>query len=295
MISIQDGAKQIYSGELKPFYFFTGPEYGVKKTYIDVLINRFSGLYEYHSSISDLIKIFKKKSLVPREDKVYIVRYDKSFVSNIDVSLKNVKIPGVIIAIYQDDKDEGKLDKVFPDNVLRINALTDNVMHKHLSSKFSDLPPNLISEVIRVSPDYYSAEMNCGNLMCLPKSIRFSLSQNDIEQLFGHKDFYDVEKFKQAVAARDVRTLFNSVESFEGELSLLLYDILATLLEITKVLDRPYTESFVKPYVQLWDIASVKYMYEVAYDQLQKLRNYSTYLPMNSLLYTCSLLKFKLA
>lgn len=294
MITVQDGVKQIYSDSPKPVYFLTGPEYGVKLQYINVLASRCNDQIEEYPSVLNFIDTFKKKSLIPRTNKVYIVRYDKEFISKISLDILKVSIPGHLICLYQDDSDEAKLDKVFPDNVLRVNKLTPAIELKHLSKEFESLPELLIESIIEISPDFYSAKLVCNSISYLPKNIIHNISRSDLKSLFGYSVEHDSMSFKTAIASRDFKLAVNEIESYEGDLSLLLYDVLSTLLELFKVCEKNYSDSFVKPYVQKWDRASIVNMYNEVYSQLDMLRNYSTYSPYISLMYICSLLQFKL-
>lgn len=294
MISIQDGAKQIYSDNPKSVYFFTGPEYGVKKQYIEVLASKYNNQIEEYSTFSNIIETFSKKSLLPRSNKVYVVRYDKDFISKLDSKLLSIKIPGAVVGIYQDDSDEAKLDKKFPDNVLRVNKLTPAIELKHLSKEFGSLPELLIKSIIEISPDFYSAKLVCNSISYLPKNTIHNISRSDLKSLFGYFVEHDSMSFKTAIASRDFKLAVTEIESYEGDISLLLYDVLSTLLELFKVCEKNYSDSFVKPYVQKWDRVSIVNMYNEVYSQLDMLRNYSTYSPYISLMYICSLLQFKL-
>ena len=294
MITVQDGVRQIYSDNPKSVYFFTGPEYGVKLQYIQILADKCDNQIEEYNSISQVIETFSKKSLIPRPNKVYIVRYDKEFLSKISTELLKIKIPGYLVCLYQDDSDEAKLDKVFPDNVLRVNHLTPAISFKHLSKEFSTLPEMLIKSIIDLSPDFYSAKVMCQAAAYLPKSEIHNISKSELESLFGYEIKHETETFKTAIASRNFKVAVQEIEAYESDLSLLIYDMLSTFLEIYKVLEKSYSDSFVKPYLNKWNVTSVVNMFNVAYEQLELLRNYSTYSPYVSLMYICSLLQFKL-
>ena len=294
MITIQDGVRQIYSDNPKSVYFFTGPEYGVKLQYIQVLADKCGNQIEEYNSISQVIETFNKKSLIPRPNKVYIVRYDKEFISKISLDVLKIKIPGYLVCLYQDDSDEAKLDKAFPDNVLRVNYLTPAISLKHLSKEFDNLPEMLIKSIIGLSSDFYSAKIMCQAASYLPKDVMHNISKSELEALFGYEIKHNTETFKVAIASRDFKVAIQEIEAYEGDLSLLIYDMLSTFLEISKVLEKSYSDSFVKPYINKWSSKSVVSMFNIAYEQLDMLRNYSTYSPYVSLMYICSLLQFKL-
>lgn len=294
MISIQDGAKQIYSDNPNSVYFLTGPEYGVKLQYIQVLALKFNNQIEEYPSLSQLIDNLSTKSLIPRVPKVYIVRYDKEFVAKPNLNILKLKVPGVIVGLYQDDSDEAKLDKNFPNNVLRINYLTPQIAFKHLCNEFQDIPEILIKDAIEIGSDFYSSRLICLAMRHIPNSELHNISKVQLQSLFGHQSTYDTQKFKISIASRNFKLAIKEIEFYEGDKSLLIYDILSTFLEIAKVLEKSYSDSFVKPYVNSWNHNSLQMMYDITYEQLDLLRNYSNYSAYDSLVYICSLLQFKL-
>lgn len=294
MIPIQEGAKQIYSDNPNSVYFLTGPEYGVKLQYIQVLALKFNNQVEEYPSLSQLIDTLSKKSLIPRSPKVYIVRYDKEFVSKPNLNILKLKVSGVIVGLYQDDSDEAKLDKSFPNNVLRINYLTPQIASKHLSNEFKDLPEMFIQDAVEIGVDFYSSKLICLAMSHLPKSELHNISKAQLQSLFGHQSIYDTQTFKLSIASRNFKLAIKEIESYDGDKSLLIYDILSTFLEIAKVLEKSYSDSFVKPYVHKWNSRTLQMMYDIAYEQLNILRNYSNYSAYDSLVYICSLLQFKL-
>ena len=295
MISIQEAVTQIYSDNPKNLYFFTGPDYGVKKSYIDELAKKYGGCVEEYSSMQDLIGFLRTKTLLPKSPKLYIVRYDKSFLSSLDETILKLKIPGTVVCIYQDDSDETKLDKVFPGNVLRVNNLPPQVIYKHLHSEYPSIPERLLKYVANFNLDYYKCKIICENLSYLNDNTLHALTKSDLEFLFGYKLSSNSEKFKKDIASKDFFALCRDIDSYEGDMNLLFYDILATCLEIVKVMNKPYSDSFVSPYVKKWSIENVLAFYNIVFDQIDKLRNYSNYSTYNSLIYICSLLNYNLS
>lgn len=306
MLAIQDLAKQLYSNDatIKSFYFFTGPEYGVKAEYLDMLTTYYKGNVYSYEKLADLISRFKQKSLIPVPDSLYVVRYDKDFITqlsdNLADSLLNLKIPGTIVGIYLDDKDEAKLDKYFPNNTSRINKLSEDISFKHLKNKYDNLVESHIREIVHISVDYYQANTFCQCLSLLDTSTLYSLSKSEIEFLFGYDFQSTSEKFKIAVVSRNFESCIKEIDNHVGDMQLLFYDMLSAYLELAKYVDKKSKfkllgSTYVYPYLKLWDFKSIKYMYQLTYQQLEKLRNVSTYSPYVSLIYLCGLLQFKLS
>ena len=299
MLDLKVGLKEIFSENPKKFYFLTGPEYGVKAQYLSNIESKFKGREEF-DNFNDLINSFKTKSLIPREPKLYVIRYDLDFLKGLNADsakrLSDAKIVGIVIGLYQEDNHESKLDKYFPDNVLRVNSLAPQILKKHLLKEFIHIPEMYIDLVVNISSDYYEAMHMCQRMNLLSMSELSSIPTSDIKFLFTCGEHYNNDRFKEAIASRSYIVATEEIESYEGELSLLFYDILNTFLEIIKVLEKPYTDSPVKKYVEakLWDIQSAKAMFNVSYEQLEKTRNISNYPPYIALNYICSLLQFNL-
>lgn len=299
MLNIKNAIAEIYSDSPSRLYFFTGPEYGVKVEYLDVLKARYSNRVEERSTLDEVFQLFKQRSLVPVPETLYVVRYDKSFISSLsDIVVSRInrlKIHGTVVALYLDDKDEAKLDKYFPNSVVRINAIPEAVQLKHLKNKFPDLPELYVKESIRLSEDYFKACTICRLMCCLSRSQLSRLSRKEIESIFGYFYTADSDAFKLAIASKDFASAIREIEAYTGDLSNLFYDILSSMLEIIKVIEKPYSESQLKPYSKLWTKQSASKYYEIVYDQLSEIRSNSMYDPYNSLVYVCSLLKYKLS
>ena len=101
MLSIQVGAREIYNHP-KSFYFFTGPDYGVKQQYLQFLKNKYNGIQYEYEDFKTLYDSLRKKSLIPRVPTLYAVRYDNTFLSQ-NINLSALKVPGTIVGIYEDD------------------------------------------------------------------------------------------------------------------------------------------------------------------------------------------------
>jgi len=298
MQTIQACAKSIYSGCPDSIYFFTGPEYGVKIEYISKLIEIYENKYCEYTSFSELLSSVKQKSLIPKSKQLHLIRYDSAFISNLSGTLARdlfkAKFLGTVVGIYYDDKSERKLDTYFPENTVRVNALSDKVIKKHLVVQFPMLSEMHIDTVIRISEDYYKSKLICNLLSYLPSNIVHSLSAHEIESLFGYKYNYDKQEFKQAILSRDFDLCVKFIDSFEGDLSQLYYDIFSAYLDMIKFIENPRSDSYAKPFASLWSFQSLVTMFDIAYNQLEQLRMNSSYSVYTSLIYVCGLLKFKL-
>ena len=107
MLSIQDVGLSVFSDTPKNFYIFGGAEYGIKDKYIDILVSKVGAKIEY-DSVTDVIGLMSKNHIIPLQPQVYVVRYDKNFLSWLNkdnaTRLMSLKIVGTLVLIYEDTK-----------------------------------------------------------------------------------------------------------------------------------------------------------------------------------------------
>lgn len=288
MLEIRQAACEILTGNPQRLYFFTGPEYGVKYQYIQDLKSQFNN-YEEHSSLLDLINILSSKSLIRRPKTVYVVRYDKDFISklNADIAskLKSLKFEGTVIGIYEDEKSEAKLDKYFEDNTVRINFLTTENIIKNLSKEYSNLSEIHIRHIADMGADLYQCQSMCKSLSLLDAKLTHSMSKDEFEALFAYSSNCNIDRFKSSIAARNIKVALIELDKYDGDYSTLIYDVLSTFIEIAKVFEKKYSDSFVKKYMNVWNPDFLNYMYDLTFEQLEKLRNTSTYKSYDAMVY----------
>lgn len=297
MLTIKEGATELFSDTHKTVYFFTGQEYGVKKEYIDKLSEQFNYSIENYDSFQSIIDSCRNKPLFIDHDTLYIVRYDKQFISSLNNKLENdvnnLRPHGIIIGLYEDEKDENKLDKHFSDRVIRFNLMSKEVEANHLYKDFENLPPNYISASVNMSSNYYQAYNICYAMTFLKD---LGLSQPELFALFGYDILSNEEHFKLSVASKDFKAAIREVDRFDGlDLSTFHYAILSVLLDIAKCKYKSNPNSYVYKYVKRWDIKELNYLYNEVIDQIEKLRNYSTYDSYISIVYLLGLLNFKVS
>ena len=288
MLTIRDGAIELFSDSHKNVYFFTGQEYGVKKEYIDKLSSQFNYVIENYDSFQSIIDTCKNKPLFIDHNKLYLVRYDKQFISSLN---NNLKPHGLIIGLYEDEKDESKLDKYFPDKVIRFNLMSKEVEANHLYQHFENLPSTYISASVNMSSNYYQAYNIC-KTMTFMKDL--DLSQSELFSLFGYDILSNEENFKISVAAKNFRSCIKEVDRFDGlDLSTFHYAMLSVFLDIAKCKYKSNPNSYIYQYVKKWNIEELNYLYNETINQIEKLRNYSNYDPYISIVYLLGLLNFK--
>ena len=294
MLSIQELGLSIMSDSPKNLYILGGSEYGMKDKYIDILCSKIGPQIQYPDflSVLDLMTGFR---IIPLEPQVYIIRYDKSFFSKLGPALvdrfNSLKIVGTIVLLYEDDADIAKLDKYFPDNTAIINAIDPKHMAKYLCQDFPDLDQTVIKYAATRSCNYYQAKNICRCLNCIKDEI--ILTEAQIVSLFDLNTYKTEEDIQIAVASRNFRDYVLAIDSYDGDLTRILYAILRTMIELDKLMDNKYTDSPLKKYVSEWTRPDVYYMFNHTYRILQSLRQGVTANIEDILIYLGALFKFK--
>lgn len=297
MLSIQELGLSIMSDSPKNLYILGGSEFGIKEKYIDILTNKIGSKIE-HSSAVDLIASMDRKQLIPIPPSVYVVRYDKTFLSKLSEKngefvqkIKNCKINGCIVLIYENDSDINKCDKHFPENTAIITHIDSKFIIKYLKSDFPDLKDEYCMISAKIASDYYQAKNIARCLYSIQDKV--ILNENQIKYLFGLNTSYSDNDITLAIANRDFSSFVYMVEKYDGDIQNIFYVILRTMIELDKCLDNKYTQSPVQKASKLWTRYDVYWMFNHTYNALKQLRLGYTADPLISIVYLAALLRFK--
>lgn len=295
MLTIQDLGMQILNHTPQKFYIFGGTEHGIKTRYLEELANHY-GEVEEHTSVSDIISLMNTRHIIPLKPKLYIVRYDEVFQSQISEKtanrIKNTRILGTIVCIYSNPKVVSKMDKFLPEYTATIDAVSPQFVFKYLKSDFPDLPDRLINVALKCSTDYGQAKSICNSMTFDTAEIN-KLQDSEIERIFGYQTLSTQTQIRQGIAARNFNYLLDIMSRYDGELDSILYSILQTMIDMDKLMTSKFGNSDIRDYVKLWKPQDVYYMFMHTYDELKKLRSNSSYDVSNSLIYLFGLLKFQ--
>lgn len=294
MISIQELGMQILNHTPLKFYVFGGVEYGVKMRYIDELV-KYYGSKEEYSSVADLINYMSTKHLVPLDPKVYVIRYDEIFYSQVSekyaTKIQKANIIGTAVVIYDSPKIITKMNKYIPEFTAIIDSVNPQFITKYLHSDFPNIPDRLINVAVACSSDYGQAKNICTSMTFDLDHVN-RLSDNDIKTLFGHQDLSTQSQIRQGIAAKNFNYLMQVLQTYDGELDNVIYTVLQTMIDLDKLVGARYGQSDIKDYVKLWKPADIYYMFMHAYSELKKLRSSSSYDVHNSIVYLFGLLNF---
>lgn len=294
MLSIQDVGLSILGDTPKNFYILGGSEYGIKDKYIEILTDKLGPKLEYESMLG-LVKMLSKRHIVPLQPQLYVIRYDKEFVSSITKELANkilrLHIPGGIVLIYEDDKDLNKLDKFFPSNTASIDAIDIKPMTKHLRQDFPNLDKDTIGYAAKHAVNYYQAKSICRCLDAVQD--KFLLTEKQILTVFDMHLSYSQDDIQAAIASRNFNAIMYIIDHYDGDPQGLLYQMLRVMVELDKCKNGKYTKSPLKPYAKEWTDADIYNMFCHVYETIKQLRTGYTAEVDDLLIYLSSLMMFK--
>lgn len=297
MLTIQELGLSIMGDSPKNFYILGGSEFGIKEKYIDILVSKVGPRIE-HSNVVELVASMEKKQLIPIPPSVYVIRYDKTFLTKLSEKnsdlvsrINKCKINGCIVLIYESESDINKCDKYFPQNTAIINHIDVKFVIKYLKTDFPELKDEYCSIAARVSSDYYQAKNIARCLYSIQDKC--TLTEGQVKYLFGLDTTYKDSDVMLAVANRDFASLIYMSEHFDGDVQNIFYTILRTMIELDKCLDNKYTQSPLQKASKLWTRYDIYWMFNHTYNALKQLRSGYTTDSDVYIVYLAALLRFK--
>ena len=294
MLGIQDIGLSIMGDSPKKLYILGGVEYGIKDRYIEILVSKIGPKIEY-PNVLDVVSLMSKNHIIPLQPQVYVVRYDKAFVSQANSELANrilsLDIIGTLVLIYEDEKDLKKLDKVFPDNTASIDPIHVTHLIKYLKSDFPKLDERSIKAVAQHSDNYFRAKNICRCLNAL--NGKAVLSEQQIVALFDIQTNYSNQDIQVAVASRNFNALVYIAEHYDGDPQNILYQILRVMVELDKIHSSKYSNSPLKQYAKNWTAPDIYYMFDHTYGAIKSIRSGYTVEILDLITYLGALMVFK--
>lgn len=295
MRSIQDVGQEILTGNPAKLYVMLGTEYGIKEKYIEILTNHYGEKAEAES-LNDILKFMRTKHLIPPKPTLYVVRYDEDFLSTLNdktqLEIHNTKIIGTIVCLYEQSKHSTKVDKYLPDYTVSIDGVTDTFVKTYLRQDFPHIPDRFVNVAVASADNYNQARNMCRCMTAVPAETLHRLRDDELANLFGCVDTSTELQFRKGVAARNFKYLMSVIDSFDGDVDSMMYNILSTMVELDKCMDKPQASSDIREYVKSWTREDVYYMFMNTYAEIKKLRSTSIADPKNNLIYLIGLLQF---
>ena len=293
MLSIQETGLSILGDSPKNFYILGGSEYGIKERYIEILESKIGSKIEY-DKVTDVITMMSKYHIIPLEPHVYVIRYDKDFLTqakDMVGRLQSLEIIGTIVLVYEDPKDLAKLDKVFPDSTSSIDPIDAKHMAKYLTADFEGINPQIVKNVTKHVHNYYQAKNICRCLYAIQDTTL--LTEKQILSLFGLQLNYTEEDLQVAIASRNFNAITYITDHYDGDVFGILYQILRVMIELDKIKSSRYSNSPLRDYARKWTVADIYWMFNHTYDAIKSLREGYTVDVSDVITYLGALMVFK--
>ena len=294
MRSIQEVGTEIIKNNPRTFYVMTGSEYGVKRMYIQYLIDYYKN-YKESDSVESVLTTMTTKHFVPLQPTVYVVRYDEDFIATLnDITasrIKNINIIGTIVCLYESQKHCTKVEKYLDDFTVHIDNISDVFIRKYLKRDYPDLPDHCVDAAVESCVDWYESSMMCSCMMLDDMNHLRSTNKRDLKLAFGKISELDDKFVKPLIASKNFSRLLYLVDKKEGEEDSVIYSILSTMLDLEKLSTNKYLESELRPYLKEWTLQDIYNMFMQTYEQLKLIRSISSD-PRNVLMYLITLMQF---
>lgn len=292
-MTIQDAGKQILSGNPKKFYVFCGSDYGIKQKYIRLIYEKY-GEYAECNTVNDALNRFRSKSLFSEPDRLYIVRYDMSFLSDISDTtqhmISNLSIRGTIVCIYQDLHATDICMRLLDSYTVEFNPVSNILIQKYLHSDFPSLDDSIIQNVTEYASGYSNAYIIC---QCITNCSNPSdFDSTTIKQVFGCKSTFDDHHIRIGIASKNFSSTMRFIDSYDGNLNSILYTILSTTLEIDRVLCNRFYKSEYRKFSNIWTHNDVYNLFSQTYQKITESRDYNLNI-YDTLVYLISLIQFQ--
>lgn len=295
MLSIQEVGSKILSNNPDKFYIFLGSEYGIKNTYLKHL-KSYYGSYKEVEKMSDMMKLFSTKRLIPLKPELYIVRYDEDFLNLLDNKtasrISRLEISGTIVCIYESDRASGKICKYLSDYAVSVDDVAPSYVLKYLKSEFTCIPDNVLRDIVVLGSNYQDCINMCTSISNLSTSRIKDLDKQTIASMLGKSISYNESKFKIMIMNRNYVGAMKAVDLEDMNYDSCIYAIMSAMIDLEKTLTGSKVSDNYKKYSEVWDLKSIYNLFMNCYDQVVKLR-YNGLNSKYSLLYLVSLLQFK--
>lgn len=284
------------SGTPLKFYAMLGTEYGIKERYIEILKDRYGGDYIEYATVSGALSLMRQKHIVPLQNRLYIIRYDETFVSDVNektqAMIDALNIRGTIVCIYEDVKQCKKLLKYLPDYAVSIDAVSPQFIVKYLMDEFPNVELDIAQLCVDSTKCYSQARNMCRSISKAPEMIR-EMSKMEVAKLFGTVQLSSDSQLRIAVAMKNTSATLSIIDMYNGTPDGVMYVMLSTMIELEKLHFNRYAESDIKKFVNKWSLRDIYNFFNCVYYRLNNLRSSSAIDGKLSLTYLASLLAFQ--
>lgn len=281
MITLQEAGKQILSGNPNRFYIFCGEDFGIKRRYLQSIIDTYGGKFQICDTVDSVLNLMSHKHLIPLEPKAYVVKYDELFISNLSEKYAKKclesKIIGTLVVFMENEKHCKKCDKYLPECSIDFVKTNPKFVFKYLADDYASLvPEDVIRSIVDMCGDYNSANIVCEIVSRLPNSSAVTLE--DISKFYYNPDSSDAKILKQFISGKkfgESVEVLDRLPNYESA----YYAILSALLDLEKSDNSS------------WSKEDIVNMYNQVYNQIALSRKYTINI-YDSVVYLLALMRF---
>lgn len=292
-MTIQEAGKQILTNQPTKFYIFCGEEYGIKFRYIEQLKQHYGSISEVNT-VDEVISLMRKKRLFPLQPKVYVIRYDDTFISSINDKtadlIASTNIVGTIVCIYEQTKHRTKCNKYLPDYTVTFDPVNPTFIKQYLESDFPNLPTTCIDMAIKLRGDYMGAYHICESMTYAGMYVDDTVA---MVKAFSSTVATEDNAFRYAFAAKDFNLSLHIIDEYTGELSAMFYTMLMALIELERISCTPKCKSDLGRYAKLWSANSIYWAFMHVYNELRQSRSGVSYNVYDRLIYLLSIMQYQ--
>ena len=147
--------KSISSKEISPLYIMYGPEYLVRKIYIDKISKACNLPLVFPNSFSDIIKKVNMKNLIGN-GKLYVIYNDSDILKNEKFweSLEDIRGENKVIFCFESLDERTKFFKHFSDKIIKFDRLSQELLIKYITRDYNLSKDYAVRLINRCDSDY---------------------------------------------------------------------------------------------------------------------------------------------
>jgi len=256
-MTLMELKKSMSEGSFRNLYIFYGEEFQILNIYINKLCEKIGGITYKSESIQNIIKTLNTKSLFASSKSIYVIRDDKSFLTDekswegLEKQLKSKNI--TVIMKYGNIDSRSKFSKKFVDNIVEFTYLSESMLCKYIRKDLDISEEDCLYLAELCGKSYGRILLEVDKVKNLKKARR--LSDNDAFRICKQNGvFYseisgEVYELVDCIMKRDYKHVYSFMENSKkrGDNPLMIVSLLhnnvKAVLQITLAGTKNVTES----------------------------------------------------
>ena len=255
-MTLMELKKSMSEGSFRNLYIFYGEEFQILNIYINKLCAKIGGITYKSESIQNIIKTLNTKSLFASSKSIYVIRDDKSFLTDekswegLEKLLKSKNI--TVIMKYGNIDARSKFSKKFADNIVEFTYLSESMLCKYIRKDLDISDEDCLYLAELCGKSYGRILLEVDKVKNLKKARR--LSDNDAFRICKQNGvFYseisgEVYELVDCIMKRDYKHVYSLMENSKkrGDNPLMIVSLLhnnvKAVLQITLAGTKNVTE-----------------------------------------------------